>query len=42
MVCGSPQMLKDTMLMLDHYGLKISPHSGEPGAYVIERAFVEK
>jgi ferredoxin--NADP+ reductase len=42
MVCGSPQMLKDTMLMLDHYGLKISPRSGEPGAYVIERAFVEK
>lgn len=42
MVCGSPQMLKDTMLMLDSYGLKISPRSGEPGAYVIERAFVEK
>ncbi|MHB1092598.1 ferredoxin--NADP reductase [Thiobacillus sp.] len=42
MVCGSPAMLKDTMLMLDRYGLKISPRSGEPGAYVIERAFVEK
>ncbi|HQU79092.1 MAG TPA: ferredoxin--NADP reductase [Azonexus sp.] len=42
MICGSPAMLKDTSAMLDAQGLKISPHIGEMGDYVIERAFVEK
>ena len=42
MVCGSPAMLKDTCELLDGRGFKISPHIGEPGDYVIERAFVER
>ena len=42
MICGSPSMLKDTSSLLDAHGLHISPHIGQPGDYVIERAFVEK
>ncbi|MES2354601.1 MAG: ferredoxin--NADP reductase [Pseudomonadota bacterium] len=42
MICGSPSMLKDTCAMLDKRGFKVSRHIGEPGDYVIERAFVEK
>lgn len=42
MICGSPQMLKDTSELLDRRGFRISPRIGEPGDYVIERAFVEK
>ena len=42
MVCGSPGMLADTRALLDSRGFAISPHIGEPGDYVIERAFVEK
>jgi ferredoxin--NADP+ reductase len=42
MVCGSPSMLKDCCALLDARGFKISPHIGEPGDYVIERAFVER
>src|SRR5574343_245876 len=42
MICGSPAMLKDTSDMLDKHGFVISPHIGEMGDYVIERAFVEK
>lgn len=42
MICGSPGMLKDTADLLDERGFKISPHTGIPGDYVIERAFVEK
>jgi ferredoxin--NADP+ reductase len=42
MVCGSPAMLTDTCALLDSRGFKISPHIGEPGDYVIERAFVER
>ena len=42
MVCGSPGMLADTRALLDSSGFQISPHIGEPGDYVIERAFVEK
>ena len=42
MVCGSPAMLKDTCDLLDRIGFAISPHIGEPGVYVIERAFVER
>ncbi|MGC3873917.1 ferredoxin--NADP reductase [Halomonas sp. GXIMD04776] len=42
MICGSPAMLVDTSALLDSLGFKISPRMGEPGDYVIERAFVEK
>ena len=42
MVCGSPGMLSDTCALLDERGFEISPHIGEPGDYVIERAFVSK
>lgn len=42
MICGSPQMLADTAVLLDARGFKVSPRIGDPGDYVIERAFVEK
>ena len=42
MVCGSPSMLKDTRHLLDSRGFVVSPHLGEPGHYVFERAFVER
>jgi ferredoxin/flavodoxin---NADP+ reductase len=42
MVCGSQIMLKDTCALLDETGFVVSPRIGEPGDYVIERAFVEK
>ena len=42
MICGSPAMLADLSAMLDARGFQISPHIGEPGDYVIERAFVPK
>jgi ferredoxin/flavodoxin---NADP+ reductase len=42
MVCGSPAMLADSCALLDALGFAISPHIGEPGDYVIERAFVER
>ena len=42
MVCGSPAMLSDTCALLEARGFSISPHIGEPGDYVIERAFVTR
>ncbi len=42
MVCGSPAMLSDTCALLEGRGFSISPHIGEPGDYVIERAFVTR
>ncbi len=42
MICGSPAMLADISAMLDNYGFEVSPHIGQMGDYVIERAFVEK
>ncbi|MBP6017869.1 MAG: ferredoxin--NADP reductase [Burkholderiaceae bacterium] len=42
MICGSPAMLKDISGMLDKRGFKVSDGVGQPGDYVIERAFVEK
>jgi ferredoxin--NADP+ reductase len=42
MICGSPAMLEDISTMLDTRGFTISPGVGDPGDYVIERAFVEK
>lgn len=40
MVCGSPAMLGDTCRLLNSRGFTMSAHIGEPGDYVIERAFV--
>lgn len=40
MVCGSPAMLTDTRQLLDSRNFRISPGVGQPGDYVIERAFV--
>jgi ferredoxin/flavodoxin---NADP+ reductase len=42
MVCGSPAVLSDTCALLDSRGFCMSPHIGEPGDYVIERAFVQR
>ncbi|MEY3971516.1 MAG: hypothetical protein RLZZ80_1214, partial [Pseudomonadota bacterium] len=42
MICGSPAMLKETAEMLDARGFVVSPGLGQPGDYVIERAFVER
>jgi len=40
MLCGSPQMLKDTCAILDSRGFK-EARRGDAGHYVIERAFVD-
>lgn len=42
MICGSAQMLKDLSAILTARGFVASPHIGEPGDFVIERAFVDK
>lgn len=42
MICGSPEMLKDTATELDKLGFEVSAGIGQPGDYVIERAFVER
>lgn len=42
MICGSPGMLADTSRLLDERHFQVSHRIGEPGHYVIERAFVEK
>ena len=42
MICGSSQMLKDLAMTLDSLGFVDSPRIGQPGDYVIERAFVGK
>jgi ferredoxin--NADP+ reductase len=42
MLCGSAAMLRDTRALLDARGFAISPRTGEPGDYVIERAFVDR
>jgi ferredoxin--NADP+ reductase len=41
MLCGSPQMLKDTRTVLEKLGLA-EGNMSTPGHYVIERAFVDK
>ncbi len=41
MICGNPSMLADTREVLDALGFRASPKRGEPGDYVVERAFVE-
>ncbi len=40
MICGSPEMLKETSEILNERGFLISPGLGRTGDYVIERAFV--
>lgn len=40
MICGSPNMLKDTTTILEGLGFRASAHTGDPADYVIERAFV--
>lgn len=42
MICGSPGMLADFRRILDQRGFTASSKIGQPGHYVIERAFVEK
>ncbi len=42
MLCGSPHMLSDISAMLDARGFEVSNGVGQPGDYVVERAFVEK
>ena len=41
MLCGSPEMIRDTRKLLSDAGLREGNH-GEAGHYVIEKAFVEK
>src|SRR5690606_18246564 len=42
MICCSPAMLADNSALLDEHSFNVSPGVGQPGDYVIERAFVEK
>ncbi|KAI5916035.1 ferredoxin--NADP reductase [Thauera sp. 2A1] len=42
MICGSQAMIADTCALLDARNFRVSHRIGEPGDYVIERAFVEK
>jgi ferredoxin/flavodoxin---NADP+ reductase len=42
MVCGNPNMLTDVCALLENRGFRLSPRIGEPGDFVIERAFVDK
>jgi ferredoxin--NADP+ reductase len=42
MLCGSSAMLRDTREALDRLGFQASAGLGQPGAYLIERAFVER
>ncbi|MDA5193808.1 ferredoxin--NADP reductase [Govanella unica] len=41
MLCGSPEMLRDTVRILEERGF-IEGSNNKPGHYVIEKAFVEK
>lgn len=42
MICGSPSMIADLSKLLDDRGFRISAHVGDPGDYVVERAFVAR
>ena len=42
MICGSAWLLKDASALLSARGFTVPPYIGEPGYYVIERAFVER
>lgn len=41
MICGSPDMLRDTTAIMEERGF-IMGNMGEPGHFVIEKAFVER
>lgn len=41
MLCGSKDMLDDLSKLLDKRGFSVSPRQGDPGDYVVERAFVK-
>ncbi|RZL38650.1 MAG: ferredoxin--NADP reductase [Rubrivivax sp.] len=41
MLCGSPEMLRDTRVLFDEMGM-VEGNMSHPGHFVIERAFVEK
>ena len=41
MLCGSPEMLKDTRAIFDRMGM-VEGNMSHPGHFVIERAFVDK
>lgn len=41
MICGSNAMLASISELLDARGFKVSPRVGDPGDYVIERAFAD-
>ncbi|CCG08872.1 Ferredoxin--NADP+ reductase [Pararhodospirillum photometricum DSM 122] len=41
MLCGSPAMLADTTRLLEGRGF-VEGSGGQPGHYVIEKAFVER
>ena len=42
MICGSPAMLGELSQLLDSRGFNQSSHVGDPGDYVVERAFVAR
>lgn len=42
MICGSEAMLKDTCVVLEKFGLRMSDRIGDAADYVIEKAFAEK
>lgn len=42
MICGSPAMIADLRKFLNARGFSISPRRGDPGDYVVERAFVTR
>jgi ferredoxin--NADP+ reductase len=42
MICGSPAMLAELSQLLDSRGFNQSAHVGDPGDYVVERAFVAR
>jgi ferredoxin--NADP+ reductase len=41
MLCGNPELLRDARAMLEQRGYEEGNH-GEPGHFVIEKAFVER
>ena len=41
MLCGSPQMIRDLKIILEERGFNEGNH-GEPGHFVIEKAFAER
>jgi ferredoxin--NADP+ reductase len=42
MICGGPAMLAELSGQLDARGFRMSAHVGDPGDYVVERAFVAR